>query len=156
MNQDEEIQEYIRQHRSTYTREGITRSLVASGYAVEDIDRNWIALEPETKAALARPRTTEPTRISTLVVVWLLGGGGVYFYFLLSSSVAGYTYLRRYNSRINLLLIVTEIASLIVGIYWLRRGWRPSQVFALLVALNFVWFFIILGTCLFGYNGYPG
>jgi len=153
VSQDQNIIEFIRQHRASYTREGITRALVASGYAVEDIDRIWESLEPETQAERARPRNA-PVRIASLVIVWLLVGGCVYSYFLLSSSFTAYNYLRRYNSGINLLLIVIEIASLILGIYWLRRGWRPSQVFGLLVALNFVWFFIILGTCLSGYR--PG
>src|SRR5258708_214034 len=92
MNKDQEIQEYIRQHRSTYTREGITRSLMASGHAVEDIDRGWLALEPETRAELATPRNAPAQTTGSvlgLIMVWLTVGGGVYLYFLLSSSFAG-------------------------------------------------------------------
>ena len=66
-----EILRYIRSNRDTYTREAITRQLIAAGHDPAEIERAWESIEPTSQGGLPRDRTF--WRYFTIGVVALYG-----------------------------------------------------------------------------------
>ncbi len=52
-----EILRYIRSNRDTYTREAITRQLIAAGHDPAEIEQAWESIEPRSEGMLPRDRT---------------------------------------------------------------------------------------------------
>ena len=50
----DDLRTYIREHRTTYTRDALTAELVTAGHATADIEAAWAQVEAEDAAAAAR------------------------------------------------------------------------------------------------------
>ena len=148
---NEELVTYIRDHRTTYTREALTAELVSAGHAAADIEAAWAQMESEDAAAASkgptgwvvadeRPYVRGAGALLALVVV-VLGYLG---------SVAWFAVSRVSSSGIVVLLY--SVAMLVAGVFVVRRISRASSAgvvfgsFLLAIAL----YVGLAGACIVG------
>ncbi len=156
MSQDRDIEDYIRQNRTTYTRQAITDSLLAKGHNQQEIDRIWESIEKR----FGRSQKGNGISLGSIVgvaVLWIACSAcGL---FLLDSLSHPIQLMWAGSSpgpnpvtvrTINLLFVATEGGALIGALLLLRRGMRIWQGVGVVIAVNFTWLIIILGACFSG------
>lgn len=130
---DEQIAKYIREHQGRFTREAITKQLLAAGHDAGVIDETWTAVNA---AGFPRPPSVFPHARYTPLIAGLVALGAIPA-FLASSSVLyvgglwGVSYL-----------IAAPIVMLLgVGLTAISvsRGWLVVVILAALLTLYFLW-----------------
>lgn len=168
MNQEDQdyIENYIRENRSTYTREAITEQLIKFGYSVEAIRRGWASLlvaDHDGPGRTVRKQAEE--NFGCGMILTILGWGlipAILIFFgyqsIISTHFAGMTFRERYynaenalfEQRINLLFVVLVIGVFLVAAFLRTRGWSSTRILALGCAVTFALVFIVLGSCMVG------
>ncbi len=146
MSENRQIESYIRQNRSMYTRRAIADHLVAMGYSKEEIERVWESMASQSNPQPQGSRKLLGKAIDLGIVGWIVVSEAGLFWF--ASVVDG-----SMNHAINILFIVTEIGAMIGAGLLLWRGVRLWQVAILLTAMNFVWLVVIWGNCISSLRG---
>lgn len=135
---DEQIAKYIREHRGRYTREAVTKQLLAAGHDARAIDETWTAVNA---ADFPRPANVFPRARYTPLVAGLVALGAIPA-FLASSSVSyvGGLWAVSY-------LIAAPIA-MVIGIgltaISVHRGWFVVVILGALVTLYALWLSLTL------------
>ncbi|MBX3062898.1 MAG: hypothetical protein KF726_07975 [Anaerolineae bacterium] len=168
MNQDDQdyIENYITENRSTYTREAITAQLLKFGYSKEAIRRGWAALvvEADHDGSGGTVRKQAGENFGCGMMLTILGWATIPAILLflgytavINSRFAGMDFRERYNAenvlfqdRINLLFVVLIIGVFLVAAFLRTRGWSSTRLLALGCAVTFALVFIVLGSCMVG------
>ena len=154
MSQAHDIEDYIRKSRELYTREAITNNLLAMGHRQEDIDRIWAIVEP-VSSDNQEPAVHPKVSFAGIIPLWLagLGCGLIYTYFFAGLKFETFylsdSEVPRYLA-VNGLLIAVEVGALVGANMIRKRGGSMRNINGLLIAINFVLFFVVLGICLSG------
>jgi hypothetical protein len=147
----EDLVQYIREHRATYTREALTAEMVAAGHDAAEVAAAWAQLEVEDAAAAPALPTgwvtadTRPyvrgasTYLAMLIVV--LGYAGSVVFFLVASGT-------RYNG----VAILYALAMVAAGAFVLRRmlGASRAGVVAGSFLIAVLLYIALAGACIVG------
>jgi hypothetical protein len=135
---DEQIAKYIREHRGRYTREAVTKQLLAAGHDAQAIDATWTAVNA---ADFPRPASVFPHArytpfIAGLVALgaipaFLAGSSGLYL-----SGLWGVSYLIAAPIVMLLGIGLTAIS--------VSRGWFVVVILGAFVTLYGLWLSITL------------
>lgn len=175
MNQN--IPQYIRQNRDTYTREAIDRALVGAGYDPAEVQAAWAAVESEQAipvppgevGAPGQPKSrwgddtlAEPRRrnVASTGQFWLTLGGFIAASYIGTSLLVWIITQIPYDSSGAFGLIplafygALQLGALIAGIAFFNRNPPVAYgfLFGLLtvnILLPFIGFFILFGICLY-------
>ncbi|HYO50792.1 MAG TPA: hypothetical protein VEW94_13150 [Chloroflexia bacterium] len=175
MNQN--IPNYIRQNRDTYTREAIDRALVDAGYDPVEVQAAWAAIESEQ--AIPAPPGEEGTqgqpksrwgddtlaerprrKVASTGQFWLTLGGFIVASYIVTGLLWWITDPIPYDSRGAFAFIpcafygLLQLGALIAGIAFFNRNPPVAYgfLFGLLtvnILLPFIGFFILFGICLY-------
>lgn len=124
----DEVVQYLREHRATYTREALAAELGAAGYEPADVDAAWARLEAEdaaTTPASDAPASYNHGLAAVLLMVFVAIaylGSIAWFFPLFFSEDPG---------RYSVLVVLYTVAMLAGGAFVLRRMLRATTSGAL-------------------------
>ena len=152
---NEELVQYIREHRATYTRETLTAQLVAAGHSAADVEAAWTQLVTEDVSA-ARTGTTgwitpaeQPYGRGAGAYLAMALVGIAYF-----GSVAWFAqvFFHLEQSRFNVVAILYTAAMIASALFLIRRMFRAltSSTVAVAFLIAIVLYFGLAGACIVG------
>lgn len=156
----EEIVEYIRANRDTYTQQAVNKALLDTGYSPEEIAAAWQEIEKEEAPSSTPPPPARPVgrqRTGGLVATWILLLLVGVVLVLLTNLGLSFSYVPPESQgvkeaaivAVNLGSLIVGIALLIATVRLLRRDWPVGRVTGLVFAVAFIWYMIVLGTCVY-------
>ncbi len=131
-----DIENYIRQNRTVYTREVLTQTLIAAGHKPEDVEKAWAAADQDPQ-----PKQSHANQITFMILLWLVFTG------CSSSLLFLMTAAQQRMLPVDLLFAVTDLLAVVAGVILVRRGVGFKRVLAGVMLVNFIWVFIIFGIC---------
>jgi hypothetical protein len=134
-----EIDDYLRANRDAYTREALTKRLVESGHAPDDVDMAWVrieALDAKTPPGPALPRGRPGLGTIILIIAVVIGYG--YIGLIGTFGIGFVAYYGNYApdgsattvvNPVATVLLVVYVAAMLVGLgVSIRRLWRAPSL----------------------------
>jgi len=142
----DDLLQYIREHRATYTREALTAELVAAGHAAADVEAAWSQVGPTGWVAPAeKPYVRGASAYFAMLVVAIFYLGSVVWYLSWGGDLGA--------GRSPLVLILYSVAMIGAGAFVLRRLLQASTMGSIVggFLIAIVLYIGLAGACIVGY-----
>jgi predicted RND superfamily exporter protein len=137
-----EIIDYIRANRDTYTREAIVKQLREAGHSIQDIEAAWQVVERQAVESKVRYHVSGYALgcyVVTLIALLLVGALAMYFTFAFWGELAAIL--------VTLVSVVAAVGMIWIASVLLKRKWPVSRAMAVTVAIALVWYLVLYGIC---------